>query len=368
MKKLLSLLLSVSLCFGLAGCSSATPLKEKLIVEGIGVDWEDDQFKVTLQVYSPSADNKGQSDYQLFNAYGTTVYEALRRIDENTGKHSYFSDTEVVVFSLDSLKQSLWHNLEYFIRSNEMSTNVCMAATTQKAEDLFSIEKEGLNMPSKVISNALHYGKTGSKAFSGELMTVSSRLLVSEGDISLPMLETEEYQDKTYLRQSGVLCFRKEQPTYRMTETEKWVYNWLHEYYDERGFVFHFDGDVYATHIKKATSRVTASLENGVPCFAIALELDCDLLETNTSEGIVLTRMKELQDSLAEQINQLTLQTIERVFLQKQCDVFEFGRVLKKQQPDYFKQCENWRAVIPNCRFTCETEAVVVRAGQGNVE
>ncbi len=367
MKKILCVVLSVFMATCFSGCN-ATPLKEKLIVQGIGVDVAEQGFLVTLQVYAPSADNTAQSDFQLFSAEGKTVYQALRHIDENTGKRSYFSDTEVVIFSYQSLQQNLWHNLEYFIRSNEMSTDVCMAVSMENAAELFQIEKEGLNMPAKVISNALHYGKSDARPFSGELMTVSSRLLSAGGDISLPIVQIETRDQKQYLRLNGVLCFQGERPSYSMSEQQKWVYNWLHEYYDDRALVFPFHQQLYSAQIRSANSKITTDVKNGVPHFQLSLALECDIWETNSAKGILLSQMDELQQALQTYVQTLTLQTVRTVFSQQNCDVFEFGRVLQKQQPHFFKGMNNWRSIMPLCNFTCQADVVIARAGQGNIE
>lgn len=368
MKRPLLLLLSTVLSVLLCGCSATTPLKERLVVEGIAIDRTEDRFLVTLQVYSPSSDTTTQKENQLFQATGDTVFQALRLIDENIGKQSFFSDTKVIAFSYDALQQGLWSNLDYFMRSSEIGSNVCLAATGGKAADLFQIEEEGVNMPSKVLANALHYGKSQSLSASGELMSVASDLLIQNADVSLPVVEVQETQDKKYPVLNGILCFQGEKPRYQMSPQDQWVYNWLHEYQDDRSFVLPFQGRAYSLYFQKTDHRLTVEIREGVPCFRVDLTVECDIMEINREVILDVDGLKPLQAALEEHMERLTLSTLERVVVQEQCDVFRLGRTLEKQQPEYYKTLEDWRTQMTKCRFACNVKATVARAGQGNVE
>ncbi len=367
MKKAVCLLLSAAFLL-LSGCADTTPLKEKLIVEGIAVDSHEQGFLVTVQVYSPSADNTGQSQHQLFSAVGKTVYEGLRRVDENVGKTSYYSDTKVIIFSYDSLKKGLWKNLEFFIRSSEIGTNVCLASTMKKAAELLSIEKEGNNMPAKVLSNALHYGKTNSIPFSGQLMAVSAQLLNPHADASIPVVEVEKKADKNHPVLCGELCFRDQFPAVYMTEKHKWAYNWMHEFYDDRAFTVTFHDQIYAMQIRRCKRSITATVSQGHPAFFVELSLACDITETNTPDGVTLSMLDDFRQTVEKQVELMLKETVDAVFFAGKSDVFDFGRALQKYQPDFFKSIADWRKEIPACRVDCQAKVIITHVGQGNVE
>jgi spore germination protein KC len=367
-KKCLCLLISLFLILNLCGCGDTTPLKEKLIIQGIGVDVDKQGFLVTVQVYSPSTKEGDPGKYQMFDGTGQTVYEALKRVDENTGKQSYYSDTKVIVFSHKSLENGLWSNLEYFIRSSEMGSNVCIAVTMGKAVDLLTVENEGVNMPSKLLSNLLHYGKTTSKPISGELMTVSADLLRENADVAIPIVETTKQQGKTYPVHNGVLCFQKGLPRFAMTEQQKWVYYWIHGYYDDRAYVFAFEDHRYSLQFQKTKTKIKVQQENGKLIFAFGVSVECDVMETNSSKGITLKQMPSFTDALEKEIENKTIQTVQEVFVKEKCDVFDLGRALQKYQPDYYKGLTDWRETVSGAEFRCEADVRVERAGQGNVE
>ena len=364
MKRWIGLALSVGLLFCLCGCNT-TPLKEKLIVQGIGVDVAQEDFLVTVQVYSPSADNTASSESQLFSAQGKTVFEALRLIDENVGKYSYYSDADVIVFSVDALKRGLWKNLEFFIRSSEIGSNVPLAATEGKAADLFLMEKEGNNMPSQVLANALHYGKSDISAISGELMTVGATLLTKQGDVSLPVVKLNQKENKSYLLLDGVLMFQGDTPCGHLGQEDLWAYNWLNGYFDDRGFVLPYEGVTYSLIIRKCKPTFTATLRQGAPHISVKLELTCDLMESDSPTGMDEISLQGLEQAVQKRVEQLTLATLQKVVCENKSDVFRLERVLKQQQPAFFKTLKDPKAVMAEYTFDCDATVRFARAGQG---
>jgi spore germination protein KC len=353
--------------FSLCGCGDTTPLKEKLVVQGIAVDVEKDAFSVTLQIYAPSAKEGDPGKYQMLEAKGQTIFEALKLVDENSGKQSYYSDTKVIVFSFDSLKKGLWANLEYFIRSSEIGSNVCLAVTDGKAVDLLTVENEGVNMPSKLLSNLLHYGKTISKPICGELMTVSSNLLGENADVSIPIVQPLEKQGKKYPVMNGVLCFKQGLPAFALSEQHKWAYNWIHGYYDDRAFVLPFGDHRYSLQFQEAKTRVRVDFLENSPVFTFSVSVECDVMETNSPFGLALKDMEDFQSALEKEIEEQTLEAIQKGFVEKGCDVFDLGRALQKYQPDYYKSLSDWRKTVQKATFACKADVRIERAGQGKV-
>ncbi len=364
MKRWICLVLSAGLLLCLCGCNTA-PLKEKLIVQGIAVDVTEEDFLVTLQVYSPSADNTASSESQMFSAQGKTVFEALRMVDENVGKYSYYSDADVIVFSYDALKRGLWKNLEFFIRSSEIGSNVPLAATEGKAADLFSIEKEGNNMPSQVLSNALHYGKSDISAISGELMSVGATLLTKQGDVSLPIVNLNPKEEKTYLLMDGVLMFQGDVPCGKLGQEDLWAYNWLNGYYDDRGFVLSHKEVTYAFQIRKAKPTLKATLRQGKPHVSVKLEFTCDLMESDSPTGMDAATLKEVEQAAEKRIEEMTLTTLQKVVCDTQSDVFRLERVLKQHQPHFFKTLDDPKGMMEQYTFDCTAAVTFARAGQG---
>ncbi|MBR3844268.1 MAG: Ger(x)C family spore germination protein, partial [Clostridia bacterium] len=342
MRVKLCLLLSIVLCFSLTGCSQPTPLKDKLIVEGIGVDFEEEKFQVTVQVYSPSGDSQSKGESQMFSEKGETVGEALAQIDKNLGKTSFYADTKVIVLSYKALQRGLWSNLDVFIRSSEMGSNVCVAATNEKPSDLFSIEKEGNNMPAKVLADGLRYGKNNNSPVSGELMRVAQGLMDESVTVSMPVVKITEKDKKKYPLFEGILCFLGDQPVYVLDESMKWVYHWMNDYSDQRSFLVDEKDGKVSLLFRNSQIKVDASIQNQGPHFDISLKAVGEVAESSAPYSMSQVELEKLKVKAEEKMKKMILSTLEQVVNEKGCDAFRLGKTLRKQQSDYLKSLSSW--------------------------
>ncbi len=364
MKRALCLLVSVVLCFTFVGCGQSTPLKDKLIVEGIGVDVEGENFSVTVQVYAPSGGEGSSGESQMFEERGTTVGEALAQIDKNLGKTSFYADTKVIVLSYEAIKRGLWNILDVFIRSSELGSNVCVVATKEKPSHLFSIEKEGNNMPAKVLANGLRYGRNDSAPVSGELMRVVQGLMDESVTVSIPMVKTVEKEGKKYPVFEGVLCFSGDTPAFELDEITKWTYHWMNNYDDKRSFLVQQQEET--TGLLLHHSKVTLDVEiiNQTPHFNISLTVVGEVAETTNPNRLTEQGLKELKNKTQLQMQEMIQNALQRVVNEKGCDVFRLGKTLRKQQSEYYKSLSSWQETMKQSTYSVQVDLELTRVGQ----
>ena len=364
MKRMLCLLLSVVMCLGMMGCGQATPLKDKLIVDGIGVDVEKDMFSVTVQVYSPSSGEGSPGESQMFQEKGKTVGEALAQIDKNLGKTSFYADTKVIVLSYEALKRGLWKVLDVFIRSSEMGSNVCVVATKDKPSHLFSIEKEGNNMPAKVLANGLRYGRNDSAPVSGEMMRIVQGLMDESVTVSIPMVKTVEKKGKKYPVFEGVLCFSGDTPVLELDETTKWTYHWMNNYDDKRTFLVKQKEEEIGLLLHDSRASIDAKIQNQLPHFEISLTVVGEVAETVEPNRLTEQGLKDLKKKTQKQMQEMMETALYQVVNEKGCDVFRLGKTLRKQQSKYYKSLSSWRDIMKKSTYRVQVDLDLTRVGQ----
>ncbi len=364
MKRMLCLLLSVVMCLGMMGCGQATPLKDKLIVEGIGVDVEKDMFSVTVQVYSPSSGEGSPGESQMFGETGKTVGEALAQIDKNLGKTSFYADTKVIVLSYEALKRGLWKVLDVFIRSSEMGSNVCVVATKDKPSHLFSIEKEGNNMPAKVLANGLRYGRNDSAPVSGEMMRIVQGLMDESVTVSIPMVKTVEKKGKKYPVFEGVLCFSGDTPVLELDETTKWTYHWMNNYDDKRTFLVKQKEEEIGLLLHDSRVSIDAKIQNQLPHFEISLTVVGEVAETVGPNRLTEQGLKDLKKKTQKQMQEMMETALHQVVNEKGCDVFRLGKTLRKQQSKYYKSLSSWKETMKQSTYSVQVDLDLTRVGQ----
>ena len=67
MRKWLILMAAGALSVLLTGCMGAVPIDQRMLVQAVGIDWQEGQYQVTLQIFSP-ARKEGESAGQVPSA------------------------------------------------------------------------------------------------------------------------------------------------------------------------------------------------------------------------------------------------------------------------------------------------------------
>ncbi len=117
----------------------------RLVVSAVGVDKTENQIELSvLMVIPKSAGNIG-NNYQLISQKGNTLAEALEKMGTSIGKHISFAHCEIIITSKDVLKENLATYLDFFTRTNNLTSNADLVSADNAKKILeanISISKE----------------------------------------------------------------------------------------------------------------------------------------------------------------------------------------------------------------------------------
>ena len=112
LSKCIKIFFSLFLCFLLfTGCTGSRHLKDLFIVEGLGIDYYDNNLSVTLQGLKVNVSNA--SDTPLGNmvvntsASGTTVSYAINNIAKAVSKRAFFGHNKIIVLSKELAQKDI---------------------------------------------------------------------------------------------------------------------------------------------------------------------------------------------------------------------------------------------------------------------
>ena len=169
MKKLKSVLkitvLVLSLLFLFTGCDySKNEIKNRLIIQAVGVDSIENGVRVTLQTLNTdltgnpnSAANTGDVINSM-TVEGKTIAEAISSVSKISGKKPLLSQNKMIVFGKETAKQGLYPYLDYFIRNSENRATVLVALSATTAEDIVNTNMGESMLPANLLEE-IFYGK-----------------------------------------------------------------------------------------------------------------------------------------------------------------------------------------------------------------
>ena len=85
--------------------STRVPIHQRVLIQGIGIDRsETGRFHVTVQAVSTSA----SSSIEVYEADGTSVFDALNNITAVSGKTPFYTHNSVIILGSDCAKQDVY--------------------------------------------------------------------------------------------------------------------------------------------------------------------------------------------------------------------------------------------------------------------
>ncbi len=118
--------------------SNQIKINMRVIVTGIAVDKEDENFVVTAQIMKPSPGVKSSSESATIDYItdkAETLAGAIAKLSFKAGKSSAFSHTNFVILGKAMLKEDVTISLDYFIRDKIIKNSALVLFAEEKASD-----------------------------------------------------------------------------------------------------------------------------------------------------------------------------------------------------------------------------------------
>lgn len=223
LSKCIKIFFSLFLCFLLfTGCTGSRHLKDLFIVEGLGIDYYDNNLSVTLQGLKVNVSNA--SDTPLGNmvvntsASGTTVSNAINNIAKAVSKRAFFGHNKIIVLSKELAQNDIKNYIDYFLRSEDSRADVAICVSNEKAKFILESKENDANVPSE---NILFLINNNEETGQSILVNENEFLMLYEdkySDIYLPVIERKN--DESTVKSAGIALFSDNRLAYITNDIE----------------------------------------------------------------------------------------------------------------------------------------------------
>lgn len=223
LSKCIKIFFSLFLCFLLfTGCTGSRHLKDLFIVEGLGIDYYDNNLSVTLQGLKVNVSNA--SDTPLGNmvvntsASGTTVSNAINNIAKAVSKRAFFGHNKIIVLSKELAQNDIKNYIDYFLRSEDSRADVAICVSNEKAKFILESKENDANVPSE---NILFLINNNEETGQSILVNENEFIMLYEdkySDIYLPVIERKD--DESTVKSAGIALFSDNRLAYITNDIE----------------------------------------------------------------------------------------------------------------------------------------------------
>ncbi len=381
MKKLLRICslisLSVVCLLSFSSCEKpGTELSDLMIMQGIGIDVSNNEFKVTVEILnneqsgSPGGNGNSDNKTKIYTAKGETVGEALRKLITKSGNEPMFAHNRVVVIGEEAANRNLSDILDFFERNydSRASQLLCIAKNTT-GETVIRAKLLTDTIKSKILENMLEESAKQSLVPKVRIIDAVNYMKDETSGICIPAVKVEKNGENENYELDGCALFGRDS-TFSMyiDSTTAEGIAILNDKIEEGVISADLpNGQKASFYINKGKSRYEITQENGVLQYNLKVAISCDLEGVqgdeyfSTDTGVLETFQTAVAGSLCKKAEN-TL-----IVLQGKhgADVVRYGKRLRLKENDLYHNMKNdWDKVFPEIKLNIVADVTIRRIGE----
>ncbi len=367
-----------------SGCWSKKDLNELAIVTAIGLDKTKDGFSVSIQVLNPSElagnTSSGRTEVVRFIKSGETVFEALRKLSTDTPRRIYLAHLREVVFGEDLARDGIGKALDFISRDHEMRTDFYITvAKGSTAADILNIQTAIEKVPANKLFNSLENSETVWAAAKTVKLDELINSMVSDGkepvltgiyhygnaEVGSSIENAHNVSPETGLRIDYLAVFKNDKLIGWLNKDESKGFNYITDNIKNTVVTVESEGGKITIETLRSKTKVKGKIEKGKPVIDISISPEGNIADVESS--IDLTKpenISKLEKEYSDNIKERVLTSIQKVQDEFQSDIFGFGEVIHRADPQAWKGLKNnWDEHFTNLDVNVHVKGDIRRLG-----
>lgn len=356
----------------LTGCWNYRETNNLSIVAGMAIDKDEEgKYQITAEIvdmHGASKDTEIRS--KRLETHGETLFDAIRNSVSTLSPRLYFGHTEIVILSQDIAREGILEIIDVLNRDAEPRLSIDLLVSNEKtAKEVLDAESITAEIHSHEINKMLDSQSLLSKAPKVQVYQFVNSL--SEKGISpvLPVVRLVDNEGKRTSQLYGTAVFKHdrfidfldgEQTKYFLFATNK-----------VKGGVLTLKEDTenvrsdISLEICESKTRIKPLYSNGKLSINIETRTHAALNEYGAhknfiGESPILTLEKEAEEMLETNIRNV----IDKVQSNFGVDIFGFGKIVREDIPDLWKQIESeWNQLFKDITVNIDVKVKIKNSG-----
>ncbi|HAN44377.1 MAG TPA: hypothetical protein DCP97_03200, partial [Ruminococcaceae bacterium] len=310
MKVLASLMLLIAT---LCGCMPVYELKERSIIQALGVDWRDEKYYITLQIFNPKSGGENAMDSSnlgsiIVNASGETISDAIKNAGQKQGKKLFFGNNKLIVLGRTACERDISEMISYFTSNNEFSPKINVVAAEGDAEEIVAMKTKNDVVPADFISKTINSSYKNGLSAKATVFDIVRILNNEGGSVQMPLLKTKkEDEESSSAEITGTAVFRDKKFAGSLDTEETKGYLWLTNGIKSTAMTVKVEslGKISLT-VASAKAKIKTEIIDDSPAFFIDLTVKSIVDETAGlgSRGVKQQDIAAIEKAQADLIKQ----------------------------------------------------------------
>lgn len=370
-KRILAVILAVSISTTLTGCWNAREINELAFVLSLALDKADEGFKVTVQIakpdtYSKTQTSQGSTDkeksFWVITETGKTIFEAVRNMASFSSRRIFWSHIKVIIIGEELAKNNIREIFDFFSRNPELRFRTWVAVAPGEAGKILEVTPIMEKDPASNIEKIIDKTQLASNSYSimlkdfledymdPYLSPVASRIILDEID------------SKQIVKLNGAAVFSGDRMAGWLDENQARGLLWFKDKINGsiRVVKCPYDDLPITLEIKTGKIKIKSKIDNGIPHYTISVKAKCKITEKACNTELRNPEaMRELQSALDLAINE-DIQAIVKAAKKLDSDILDFSGTLHRQhKKEWAKLAPDWPRLFRESEIKIAVETTI---------
>lgn len=357
MSKIVSVFLATVLCsFALCSCTSTTQMRDRAIIEAIGIDYKDGKYTVSLKEHTQS--EKGEEG--IITSSGKTLFDALKNAEASDGKQIFYGHSGIFLIGKGAALNGMQSVFDFMNSNYQISLNASVLYCNSDAKKIIELEEFSKNNSNFSIDRIEERGKSVD-------VTVIEALKTSynlNGQFVLPLVEVDSDNN---IKIENCVVFKENKPKILLNSQETMGLNLLLGNIRDGVFVTKQNGKNISVNVVSQNCDIDIIYDDAVTNANINISAHGNVSEFGTvgDAGERKAQLINVESDVEKQIKEAVLSALEKSVTQKQCDILYFAQRIKKSDESLYKklQKKSFEKMLSNMKFNITVDFSIRHSG-----
>lgn len=343
-----SILIISLLLLSCSGCSGIKQLSERLIIKGVGVDFKDEKFEVTLMYLDTAPVEVGaQNPTKSMSTKGKSVLDCMTNAVARTGREILYSHNLFILVGQEAVKDQIRPATQFFVRYYESRPTVKLFAAEKTAKEIMSVK----DITPEDIAEIANTENVSGKTVTSNLF----QFVADEADKTQSgMLSTLKMDKEKKIYVDGCTVFKKNKKVGELTPD------------NSLGSLILMDRAGGSTEVITTEKDSTSFSLSHVKCkLSVDIKEEehivCNFDIKGTAKQYELSNEPKgnVKKQFEENVKKICEEVAEKVLHEYECDPIYVGKNIRVNHNEFYKSVKDWDKVFKNAEIKIKVDIAV---------
>ncbi len=356
MKKIFCCIYAVIIALNFSGCEQITEVDNRAIIQLMGVDFENDILKVSMQMYAPNGEKIADSGNIVVNTVvgkGSSIGEAIKDIEYQQGRKPFLGHNYILILGESMLKTDIESVLRVFADDEAIYPGMNVVMAKGSAFDVVNLKIPMGMISARTIDRILTVGEESGYAKQADLAKSIAMLNGESKSTTFPLIKIEDTDGETQgsgdggkeekvkmIKMGETIVVDKDKNYFILDKKQTAGLNWITDNITTAVYSCDIDDRPVAITVTKAKTTIKPIVIDN----RVVMKTKIDVQIRTSDEASVSLENKEYLEKIQKEISSKIISEcnscVENVLYNNKTDVLNISRYLSAYQPKFFRNNE----------------------------